>query len=448
MTVAEELAGLALGQRFEGLRVEACESAMLCIADALGAGAVTATRASGDRVRARLQAVAADGAGAVIGDVRRVAARDAAWANGVLMHGEDFDDSPHTSYYLPALLAGTDHPLPGTELMAGWVAAYQVWMLLVHSARMTRPVNPTSVVAPIAAAAGVARLRRLDLRTTARALTIAASASAGLRGQFGTDMKGMDAGRSAAAGIEAVDLAVAGWTADDVIFERRNGWAAAFGDDWSFDEARAVMTGDPVRFPLRGKLPDLKPWPACLRHVLPLHALLAARSAMPAGTRIAGIRVEVGFDPAETAAFRDAPRTPLEAKFSMPYVMTAAALDGDIVPETFDDAAFARITGDPLYRNVEVVTVAARGRASAAARLILGDGTVIEREQGPATRMTRADVLAKLRAGAGRLLPADEADRVTAMAAALESASDVDDILIRLAVPPARPNASAAKGDH
>ncbi|MGA8401547.1 MAG: MmgE/PrpD family protein, partial [Stellaceae bacterium] len=105
-------------------------------------------------------------------------APEAAWINGTAAHALDYDDVAvrgHPSTVLvPAILAeGEERGSAGSEMIAAYVAGYEVWAELSwrdkHDQR-PKGWHPTGIFGAIAAAAACARLRGLDARQTAMAL--------------------------------------------------------------------------------------------------------------------------------------------------------------------------------------------------------------------------------------------------------------------------------------
>lgn len=437
------LAGFVTGYRTDDVPPAAITAAKMCVADAIAAACSSASRPSGAKALQMLAPGAGSGSRSgihrVIGSGGRYDAESAAFANAVLMHAEDFDDTPHTCYYLPALLAAAEETgASGSDLVASWTVAYEVWMALVQGLRMDRPFNPTSVVAPIAAAAGVSWLKGLDMDATTAALAIATQASGGIRGHFGTDMKALDAGRSAKAGLNAVMLAERGWTAEEEIFESANGWAAAFGGrDWSLDRARESLSVPSEAFPRLGRPPGAKDWPCCARHIGPLTALFALASEREHMCDVIAIHLETGFDPGTTAAFRDWPANGLEGKFSVRYVAAAAWLDGRVVPESFDQPAYERISSDPLYANITVSfnpdRAGSQSEETCLVRLVLSDGSERVREQRGVPFLSAGEVMEKLRRNAARLLGEESAGKVRDVLGELESEGEAAAVLALLA---------------
>lgn len=424
-SIAQSLAAIAVEAPNEDAAPAAHDAATLCILDAVGNALGAVRRAEGVPLKDWLARESVGDAFVLGEDIPRTPAV-AALANGFLMHVEDYDDSPHSTYFLPALLAeSTRSQVTGQSFVSAWIAAYEVWMLLVTAARIDRPFNPTSVIAPIAAAAGVSRLRGLDQVTATTALALAGQSSGGIRAGFGTHLKALDAGRSSASGLTAVDLAENGWTAEPEIFDAPNGWIAAFG---TFDGARerfdAGLEADPARFPRVGRAPLLKRWPCCARHIGPLDALFAALADTD-GKPVTALRVEIGFRPAATAVFREEPCTPMEARFSLPYVLTAAAVDGEISPRTFTPSSFVRIMGHPLREAIDVAYRPERAGTMDTETCLVeittegGDRRTVESVGLGAP--TRDEVVTKFHSNAGSAPTADAAERILAI-------GDCDDV--------------------
>jgi len=199
---------------------------------------------------------------------------------------------------------------------------------------------------------------RLEPGQIAHALTTAATFAAGLRHAFASDAmsKPLHAGRAAEGGVLAALGARAGLTGVPDMFEGARGfgvalskdvdWARAFdglGDEWTIER----MT--------------TKPYPCC-GHTFA--AIDAAQAIMAEGVAPEEIeRVEVGTYLAgvEICGNTD-PKTPYEAKFSLPYTVALAALRRPV-----DLAAFAaEALGEPELRAMMArITVAVDPAAEA-----------------------------------------------------------------------------------
>src|ERR1051326_455691 len=165
----------------------------------------------------------------------RASAIDAALCNGVAGHALDYDDvalAGHPSTVLvPAILAEAEATgADGRAAITAYVAGYETWARLVE--RDPDPYHrkgwhPTAVAGPVAAAAAIANLRRLDADKATMAIAVGASLSAGLVANFGTMTKPFHAGRAAASGVTAARLAQNGMTGSPDAIEHPLGLLAA-----------------------------------------------------------------------------------------------------------------------------------------------------------------------------------------------------------------------------
>jgi 2-methylcitrate dehydratase PrpD len=181
--------------------------------------------------------------------------------------------------------------------------------------------HSTGTVGPLAATAAVARLRGLDVPAARQALGLAASFAAGSRQNFGTTTKALHVGRAAELAITAVELVAAGATADPDQLEGPLGYFALFGGAPA-DQAAVARALD--------QAPDtavtVKMHPCCFQSHRAVDAALAAHEEI-AGAPLASVVVTV--QPGGAAALiHDRPRTPLEAKFSAPYIVATALTSG------------------------------------------------------------------------------------------------------------------------
>jgi hypothetical protein len=112
-----------------------------------------------------------------------------------------------------------------------------------------------------------------------------------------------------------------------------------------------------ARYRPRGADHESLALPGCERAAHPFFSIVAEAGLEP--DDIEAVTVTVRQDPRETATFRDPPCTPLEAKFSLPYVMTAAWLDRTVTLATFDAEAHARIMSEDRMSRVGSTSTAA-----------------------------------------------------------------------------------------
>ena len=263
----------------------------------------------------------------------RANAIDAALANGVAAHALDYDDvalAGHPSTVLvPAILAEAEAiGADGRAAVAAYVAGYETWARLVE--RDPDPYHrkgwhPTAVAGPVAAAAAIANLRRLDSEQATMAIAIAASMSAGLVANFGTMTKPFHAGRAAASGVTAARLAQAGMTASADAIEHPLGLLAALSPDNRADRDTPLDDlGREFRIVEIGL--NVKQYPMCYathRSIDAMRALASTHDLKVAD--VAGVEVTIGKT--QAAMLRNhRPQTGLEAKFSMEFAMASAII--------------------------------------------------------------------------------------------------------------------------
>lgn len=270
---------------------------------------------------------------------------DAALVNGVAGHVLDYDDvglDGHPSVAMtPAILAeGWALDVGGAEALAAYVAGYEVWALLENlepGAMHERGFHPTAVSGTLASAAACAYLNRLDEETTGHALAIAASLASGLVANFGTMTKSLHAGRAAQAGVMAARLAKAGFTGSSDALEHRTGFLRAHSASGSPDLARGYLgLGQEWRLQEQGV--HIKRYPICYathRSIDAMIDLAEGHDLRP--DEVEEIHVKTGRT--QRLMLRNiAPKTGLEAKFSMEFAMASALVERKVgLSELTDD---------------------------------------------------------------------------------------------------------------
>ncbi|HVY20292.1 MAG TPA: MmgE/PrpD family protein [Bauldia sp.] len=277
----------------------------------------------------------------------RASATASALISGTAAHALDFDDqslSGHPSAVLvPAILAeGEALDSSGEELVAAYVAGYEVWAELVarNSGYHSKGWHPTSVFGVLGAAAAVAVLQHLPAEKAATSLAIAGSLAAGLAVNFGTMTKPLHAGVAAQNGVLAARLAGRGLTAAADALENPKGFLHAFSPKSEPDRALPKDLGQ--NWHLLWQRLCVKKYPTCYF----MHRSFDATVRMLAGRNIgaqdiAGIDVTMGKG--QTAVLvNERPRDGLEAKFSEQFAMAAAVVIGRMGIAEVSDAVVRR----------------------------------------------------------------------------------------------------------
>jgi 2-methylcitrate dehydratase PrpD len=278
----------------------------------------------------------------VIGAKLRVPARFAAFANGLTIHADDYDDTQlavakdrvygllthPTAPALPPVLALAERDRrSGADMML----AYQVGVEVeckVAEAIMPRHYqqgfHSTATCGSIGAAAGAAKLLKLDRETTRRALSIGATQAGGLRENFGTMTKPFHAGRAAENGVVAAEIAALGFTASPNGLEADRGFFRAAGGGYD-PQAIDGKLGAPWTFHSPGV--SIKPHPSgSLTHpgMAVMAEMIRANDIKPEQVK----RVAVGTNHnMPNALIHHKPKNELQAKFSMEFCMAILLLE-------------------------------------------------------------------------------------------------------------------------
>ncbi|MFC3123741.1 MmgE/PrpD family protein [Pseudoroseomonas globiformis] len=377
----------------------------------------------------------------IIGEEARIDAPHAAVLNGYLGHALDYDDvqagvrGHPSTVILPALLAAAEADGgTATALLDAYVVGVEAMARLGRAmghGHYEAGFHNTATLGPIGAAAAVARLRGLDAGRTAQALGIAATQSAGLRLQFGSEIKPLHAGLAARSGLLAVTLAEAGLEGSERFLDGATSFLAAFAQG----QARPALAVEGWGTPWEILSPGLmfKEYACC--HAAHLAAdtvldLRAEHGLTAADVDSATITFPRGGD---AALVVQQPATGLDGRFSVEYVVAAALTDGRLGIATFADRPVRADIAALLPRmhrrhDMDAPSVSeAPQKRFARVDLRLRDGREIGRT---ATRVRGArDLHAKfLDAAAGRL----GAEAIPGLVARMQDAADLGLLLAAL----------------
>ena len=351
--VAEEVTAV----RADRLPPEVAERARHVLLDWLGV-----TIAGSAEPSARIaQRVAAREGGAplasILGTQLRTGPQQAALANGVAAHALDYDDGnrwagahPSAPIVSAVLALAEARDATGAQAVEAIVAGIQALCLIGYAngpSHYAKGFHTTGTIGAFGAAAGCARLLGLDPEATSRALSLAATQAAGLKAVFGTMGKHLNAGRAAANGLLAAELAAEGFTAPADSIEAAQGFAAT--QSTSFDAARRQQDG---RYGIEQVL--FKRYACCAdthSAIEGVRAIAARRPVSP--DQVAGVRLRVASGLLDVCAI-PVPRNGTEGKFSVAYA-TALAIAGETAgPEDFTDEAVRRGPLRDLLSRIEL----------------------------------------------------------------------------------------------
>lgn len=303
--------------------------------------------------RAVRDATAGWGAGecAVLGTPLRAPAPLAALANGTAAHAQDYDDvnnpamSHPSAVLVPALLAlAREIDAGAARCLDAYLVGYEVQTRLGEAfnlAHYFRGWHTTLSLGAPSAAAACARLLGLDARHTSAAIAIGTSMGGGSKRHMGTGTKPLHAGLAAQAGIVAARLAACDLTAAPEIFDGPWGMLElTAGDDAPGFDGVLDRLGDPPAVLEHGIW--FKLYPCCASTHRPIDAALGLRDRE--GLRADAVGEIEGMVSANAAANLrySVPSTPSEARFSLPYCIATALIDGEVTPASFTEQAIGR----------------------------------------------------------------------------------------------------------
>jgi 2-methylcitrate dehydratase PrpD len=392
----------------------------------------------------------------------KVPAHHAAWANSAMCHARDYDDTHDAAMLhagvsaVPAAIAAAQlgGAASGADLIAAVGAGLEVTCRL--GTAITVDIIETgfiysSLLGYFGATAAAGRALGLTAEEVVSAFGIVYSSVAGNH-QVTRDaslMKRLQPGLAAQAALVAVQLARRGIRGPQNVFEGLDGFFRVYlHGRVSVD---AVRVGLGTRFELMNL--SYKPYPCCRDTHAAVDAVLKLRTetGRPAHD-IESIRVGLTGPGYQMVCVpehvRLAPRTVVEAQFSIPYTVAAAWIDGTLKIGHFSEEALRRTDVLGLASRVESFVDEEIDRDwrrfVTPARVIVRfrDGETLElrvdyskgHPRNPMTAREFAAKAADCAAYAARPLAADAAVRLTSTVAALETIDDVA-TLVKIVIP-------------
>lgn len=385
----------------------------------------------------------------VLGTSIKFSAERAALINGVQGHVLDYDDTqlatlpsrpmgqqthPTTPVLAAALALAESRRCPGSALLASYVVGVEVACRLgdaVDPSHYLDGFHPTGTLGVFGAAAACVHLLKLAPRSINHALGIAGTLASGLRANRGTMAKGLNAGRAAENGVLAATLASKGFTASRNVFADPMGFFAAMCKGRVNETL--LRFGKPFFFTQPGVAIKLYPCAGVLHPALDLSLNLRRRYAIK-WENIEYIRVTLDAD-ASLPMVYDSPKDGLQAKFSLPFAVAVAIVDGAAGLKQFTDERVRDPKVRALMKRIELVRrpvgkqKSRRGIDTAIEiKLKIGanyrDLAAIARGH-PDLPASRAEIEEKFRQCADGVLPARAVTRFLSNFSGLERASSI-----------------------
>lgn len=399
----------------------------------------------------------------IIGVPTRVNAAQAAFANGVLAHSLDYDDThlpsvlhPSASV-VPAALAAAEHAGASGELTSRAIAvgvevAVRLGMAgydeeLGNSVFFEHGQHATSITGAMGSSVAAAMIYGLDATGIADVLGITASMAAGVieANRTGGTVKRLHCGVAAQAGVTAAQLVKRGFTGPPTVLEGRFGFFQGWLHGQFFPTAITEKLG------AEWSVPGIffKPYPANHFTHTTVDAGVAFREQGITPEMVESVVVGVAGSTVRTIGepieVKRTPETGYQAQFSGPYAFAAGLLGGGGLATGLDDYS-DELAQDPTHRALMAkVSVVADEKCNeifpfqfpAVVTLRTTDGRelvqeVLTNRGGPARPLSDAELSRKFSDNVAGRVAADVAAGVSTQVLALQDAPGLADVLAPL----------------
>ncbi|WP_108645615.1 MmgE/PrpD family protein [Polynucleobacter rarus] len=302
------------------------------------------------------------GSFAIFGQRTSVGLADAALINAISSHALDFDDShpnlrghPSVTLVPTALAIGQMQGSSGKDVLKAYVLGLEIAGKLgraVGEEHFMKGWHSTATMGAFGATTVAACLLGLNSLELQHAWGLLASQTSGLVRNFGTMTKPFHAGHAARSAIQSAWLVKQGFTSDPIIFDGKNSFLDTYGgrDRLSPKEILSYL-GSPWEIVNPGVY--VKGWPCCYSN----HRAIGGLFGLIEKYQLVAEEIEnisIGFLPGtDTALVSKDPKTGLEGKFSIEYVLSAIFLDGELTLETFSDEMVMRGSAQSFIKKIQ-----------------------------------------------------------------------------------------------
>ena len=417
------VAEFVLNASYEGIPAEVVALGKKSILDGFGLALAGSASEMGAICRRYVQSMCpTQGSSTIIGSPQKATPRFAAFANGVSIHADDFDDTQlavakdrtygllthPTAPVLPAIFAiAEDSAASGKDLLTAYQAGVEVETKIAEAIsprHYEEGFHSTGTCGSFGSAAACAKMRGLKIEQTLSAFGIVAAEAAGVRENFGTMTKPFQAGHAAENGVAAADLASLGWTGAEQVLEAKRGFFHAYGGSYN-PAAIQKKLGNPWTFASPGV--SLKPYPSgSLTHPAmgAMLRLVKKYNLRPGDVE----KIDVGTNRnMPNTLIHHRPMNGLQAKFSMEYCVALILLERKASLAHFTDEFVKRADIQELLQRVNfyvdpIAENAGYDKMTSLISLHMKDGRLLKDQAdfakgSPADPMTFEDAAAKFR---------------------------------------------------
>ncbi|MBR2548211.1 MAG: MmgE/PrpD family protein [Eubacterium sp.] len=339
---------------------------------------------------------------------RKYPARTAAFMNSLYGHGAELDDgnkraAGHPGVHLiPAVFALSDKlNKSGDDVLQALATGYEAFIRLSSAAQpgmVARGFHSTGAAGTLACAAACARLYGLDAQGIEDSIALATTMTGGLLsyGDSRPAIKPLNPGKAAENGMLAAMLANEGVQGPTEALEGQNGWFHAFTDEVYEDYLKG--SGHLLLHDCYFKL-----YPSCRHTHCGIDAAVALHDRVKAGD-IEKVNVYIYPNAIKLAGLK-IPKDKDETKFSIPYTLACALLNGSYGTADMDPPRLSEDVLD-LINKISLISDTSmedreKGIRGTKVEVILKDGrreeeTVLVPKGDPERPLTRADIVDKL----------------------------------------------------
>ncbi len=452
-TIAEKISEFGLSLQYDDIPSEVREKAKDLILDTTGICLRSATFDFGRIVLDLVQSWGGSPESSIVGSGMKTCMHHAAFANGVLGHGLDFDDTHTESVVHPsacmvpvAMAAGEKAAASGKVVLAALIAGLEV-MIRIGMPALNRfhmqGFHTTSICGTFASAVTTGKLLHLSQEELVNSLGICGSFASGLLEclSSGSWAKQLHAGWSGLCGIVSTQLAQRTYTGPVSIFEGRLGLYQSFLRSQPLD-LNAIFNDIGKKWEMLNIRPKL--YPCC--HYLQAFLDCAAGLRKEHELDCRAIR-EVHCLVSEGAANivcapwdkKKSPETAYDMKFSLPYAVSNMLLNGRAGLNEFTLEALDRNGIRDLMAKVtyEIEPTFKVKDMPGAIRITLNDGTTLENRvaqvRGDAEHpIGREELLAKFYDNCDPVLPGQQYQAIAEQILDLEKLDDIGYLMDKL----------------
>ncbi len=350
-TIAEKIAAFSDGLTFEDIPSTVIEKTKDLMLDTLGICVSSSRMDFGEAALHLVTSWGGQPVSSLIGSEGKVPAQHAAFANGVLGHGQDYDDTHTESVVHPsaclvpvALATGEEMGASGKEALAALVAGLEVMIGIGMPALNRfhlRGFHTTSICGTFASSLIAAKLMGMGREKMVESLGISGSFTSGLLECIpsGSWAKRLHAGWAGLCGIVAAELAKAGYSGPKTVFEGKLGLYNSFLRSESLD-LDAVSKGLGTGWETLNVRPKLYPCCHYLQSYLDCISFMKKKFRVEPkdiatiDCKVAQGAVNIICEPWEK---KMSPETSYDARFSLPFAISLMLAKGKAGAEEFSE---------------------------------------------------------------------------------------------------------------